>query len=95
MLLRSHYWTSVIVRVGSRFNRALEALWVYALSCYLSHIIKHYETKLEGKKTIDPILGGATGAPPPPLDPPLRFEYLPYVICALYWGANHNEKTTF
>ena len=39
--------------------------FINALSCYLSLIFKHSDTKLDLKKTVDPILGGG-GAPVAP-----------------------------
>ena len=54
------------LRLGSRTRvRALEALGVFdALSCYLSLIFKHSDTKWDKKSTVDQILGGWGGRSP-------------------------------
>ena len=61
------------LRLGSRASfRAMEALRVLdALSCYLSLIFKHSDTKWDTKNIVDQILGG--GVPDaPPLNPALE-----------------------
>ena len=49
-----------------------------ALSCYLSPILKHSDTKWDLKNTVDQILGGGGHLLRPPLNPPLQVvhEYI-------------------